>query len=64
FELPVHVTTPPAVDGPTSAFENPQFSTAIGLLKYGHAVQSMAIAPSLLENISHKFTSIFRGFRL
>ncbi len=28
------------MSGLTSAFENPQFSTAIGLIKYAQAVQS------------------------
>src|SRR5215210_7843936 len=40
FELPVHVTHAQTMSGLTSAFENPQFSAAIGLIKYAHA-QSM-----------------------
>jgi cell division protein FtsA len=39
FGLPVHVTHAQTVSGLTSAFENPQFSTAIGLIKYAEAVQ-------------------------
>ncbi|HEX4083748.1 MAG TPA: cell division protein FtsA [Chthoniobacteraceae bacterium] len=39
FELPVQVTHAQTMSGLTSAFENPQFSTAIGLIKYAQAVQ-------------------------
>src|SRR5438105_6812023 len=39
FEMPAHVTHAQTLAGLTSAVENPQFSTAIGLLKYAHAVQ-------------------------
>lgn len=39
FGMPVHVTHAQTVSGPTSAFENPQFSTAIGLVKYAEATQ-------------------------
>jgi cell division protein FtsA len=39
FELPVHITHAQTMSGLTSAFENPQFSTAIGLIKYAQAVQ-------------------------
>jgi cell division protein FtsA len=39
FEMPAHVAHAQTMSGLTSAFENPQFSTAIGLLKYAQAVQ-------------------------
>ncbi len=39
FEMPVHLTHAQTVSGVTSAFENPQFSTAIGLIKYAQALQ-------------------------
>jgi cell division protein FtsA len=39
FGLPVHLTHAQTVSGLTSAFENPQFSTAIGLIKYAEAMQ-------------------------
>ncbi|MEO8353024.1 MAG: cell division protein FtsA, partial [Chthoniobacteraceae bacterium] len=38
FGLPVHVTHARTMSGITSAFENPQFSTAIGLVKYAQAM--------------------------
>ncbi len=39
FGMPVHLTHAHTVSGITSAFENPQFSTAIGLIKYAQAMQ-------------------------
>jgi cell division protein FtsA len=39
FEMPAHVTHAQTTWGLTSAAENPQFATAIGLLKYAQAVQ-------------------------
>jgi len=40
FDMPAHLAHAQTMSGLTSAFENPQFSTAIGLLKYAQAVQS------------------------
>jgi cell division protein FtsA len=40
FDMPAHVAHAQTMSGLTSAFENPQFSTAIGLIKYAQAVQS------------------------
>jgi cell division protein FtsA len=39
FGMPAHLTHAQTVSGLTSAFENPQFSTAIGLIKYADAMQ-------------------------
>ena len=40
FDMPAHIAHAQTMSGLTSAFENPQFSTAIGLIKYAQAVQS------------------------
>ncbi len=55
--LPAHLTHAQTVSGLTSAFENPQFSTAIGLIKYAEAMQPERPA-GLLGKIRKKF-SIF-----
>jgi len=39
FGVPVRLTHAHAVSGPASAFENPQLSAAIGLIKYAQATQ-------------------------
>jgi cell division protein FtsA len=40
FEIPARVAHAQTMSGLTSAFENPQFATAIGLIKYAQAVQA------------------------
>ena len=40
FEMPAHAAHAQTMSGLTSAVENPQFSTAIGLIKYAQAVQA------------------------
>ena len=40
FEAPVSLAHAHSVSGPTSAFENPQLSTCIGLVKYAQAVNA------------------------
>jgi cell division protein FtsA len=40
FELPARVAHAQTMSGLTSAFENPQFSAAIGLIRYAQAVQA------------------------
>jgi cell division protein FtsA len=40
FEMPAHATHAQTMSGLTSAVENPQFSTAIGLIKYAQAVHA------------------------
>ncbi|HEY3897855.1 MAG TPA: cell division protein FtsA [Chthoniobacter sp.] len=57
FGMPVHLTHAQTVSGLTSAFENPQFSTAIGLIKYADAMQPERPA-GLFGRIRKKF-SIF-----
>lgn len=39
FGVPVHLTHAKTMSGLTSAFENPQLSTGIGLIKYAQAMQ-------------------------
>ncbi len=60
FGLPVQVTSTRNVSGPTSTFENPQFSTAIGLTKYANAVYSQIPDESLLSKISSTLGGLFR----
>src|SRR6202790_5913392 len=40
FEMPARVAHAQTMSGLTSAFENPQFSSGIGLIKYAQAVQT------------------------
>ena len=61
FGMPAHLTHAHAVSGLTSAFENPQFSTAIGLLKYAEALQPER-PRSLLTRVFGKFSFLWMWF--
>jgi cell division protein FtsA len=62
FELPARVAHAQTMSGLTSAFENPQFSAAIGLIKYAQAVQSDRGRPR--RGFGRIFGKIFNGMRL
>ena len=59
FEMPAHVAHAQTMSGLTSAFENPQFSTAIGLIKYAQAVQ----ADRPRRGLGRLFGKLFSGIR-
>jgi len=56
FGMPVHTTRAQSLSGVTSAFENPQFSTAIGLVRYAQADQ--------IGRPSGLFAKLKRGLRI
>ena len=60
FELPVQLTRAKDVGGATQTFENPQFSTAIGLAKYAMAVSANIPEESLLQKMAHGLGGLFR----
>ena len=57
FNLPVHVTHAKTMSGITSAFENPQFSTAIGLTKYAQAMQGGVRRGGFFKKLVRRLTS-------
>jgi cell division protein FtsA len=59
FEMPAHVAHAQTMSGLTSAFENPQLSTGIGLIKYAQAVQTDRPRGGL----GRIFGKIFSGMR-
>jgi cell division protein FtsA len=61
FELPARVAHAQTMSGLTSAFENPQFSTAIGLIKYAQAVQADRPATRGFRGLITKFFSGMRS---
>lgn len=62
FGMPVHLTRAQDVSGPTSAFENPQFSTAIGVAKYAQAVRSEMPEEGFLGGLFKKLRFPFGAF--
>lgn len=62
FGMPVHVAHAQSMSGLTSAFENPQLATAIGLIRYAQAVETER--PSgWFGKIKRKLPMIFGGQR-
>jgi cell division protein FtsA len=59
FEMPAHVAHAQTMSGLTSAFENPQLSTAIGLIRYAQAVQ----ADRPRRGLGRLFGRFFSGMR-
>ncbi len=60
FELPVQQTRAKDVGGAMQTFENPQFSTAIGLTKYAMAVSANIPEETLFERLSQGLGGLFR----
>ena len=60
FELPARVAHAQTMSGLTSAFENPQLSAAIGLIKYAQAMQTDR-RPT--RGLGRLFGKIFNGMR-
>lgn len=52
FDAPVVLAHAHAVSGPTSAFQNPQLSTCIGLVKYAQAVHSGMPPETIFDKVS------------
>ena len=64
FGMPVHLTHAQTVSGITSAFENPQYSTAIGLIKYAQAMQGDKPRAGLIRRFWRKlpFFGVWLGW--
>jgi cell division protein FtsA len=62
FGMPVTMAHALPMAGVTSAFENPHFSTALGLVKYAHLVQmDRPSSNGLIQNAFQKIKGIFRN---
>jgi cell division protein FtsA len=61
FGMPVTMAHALPMAGVTAAFENPQFSTALGLVKYAHLVQTdRPESRGILTRAFKKFTGMFK----
>jgi cell division protein FtsA len=58
FGLPVHTAFPQKLSGVTSAWDDPRFSTAIGLVKYAQAMH----AERRKDNLAGKLWGKLKGF--
>ncbi len=60
FGMPVSIVHARSVAGVTSAFERPEYSTAIGLVRYAQAVQADRHTPSIGGRIAQALGGIFK----
>jgi len=60
FDLPVHLARDSDVSGPKSVLNNPQYSTAIGLIKFAQALRAEEEDPGWIPSIIQKLGDIFR----
>ncbi|GAT34316.1 cell division protein FtsA [Spartobacteria bacterium LR76] len=60
FDLPVSLAREAGVSGPKSVLNNPQYSTAIGLIKFTQALRAEEEDPGLFGSVLQKIGGIFR----
>jgi cell division protein FtsA len=60
FEMPVHLAREVGVSGPKSILNNPQYSTAIGLVKFTQALRAEEEEPGFIGSVLEKIGGIFR----
>jgi cell division protein FtsA len=64
FGLPVHIGHSLTVGGPTSAIESPEYSTAIGLVRYALGSQrDQHQPPSPLRKMGQSFQHLIQKVR-
>ena len=60
FDLPVELTRARNVGGATQVFENPQYSTAIGLTKYAKVITKNSNPESILDRFTTSLGDLFK----
>jgi cell division protein FtsA len=60
FDLPITLAREAGVSGPKSVLNNPQYSTAIGLIKFNQALRAEEEDPGLIGSMMEKIGGIFR----
>jgi cell division protein FtsA len=64
FGLPVHIGHSQTVGGPTSAIESPEYSTAIGLVRYAQSTQrDEHKSPTAIDKIRRGFHTLVQKVR-
>jgi cell division protein FtsA len=63
FDLPVHIGHSHTVGGPTSAIESPEYSTAIGLVRYAVSTQDPHRPPSAWQRFGAKMQQLVQKVR-
>ena len=63
FGMPVHRSQSAPVSGITATFDNPQYATPIGLIRYAQILDSERPPRSALTRLGRKLSGMFRGSR-
>ncbi len=61
LELPVHRGGESTMSGPTALFENPQYATCVGLIRYAQLLDEQRPASGPLSRLGQKFEKLFRA---
>lgn len=65
FGLPVHIGRSRSINGPTAAIESPEYSTAIGLLRYAvHSHRDNHHAPSFWRQVGSRLQGLLSKVRV
>lgn len=62
--LPVHRPSTAPISGLTATFENPQYATPIGLIRYAQIIESERPSRSAIARLAGKLGTFFAGARL
>ena len=62
--LPVHRGNTAPISGLTATFENPQFATPIGLIRYAQLLENERPQRSAISKLANRITGLFGGSRL
>ena len=60
FDIPVELTRARNVSGATQIFEDPQYSTAIGLTKYARLVTKNIAPESMIDRLTQGLGNLFK----
>ncbi|MDA0812259.1 MAG: cell division protein FtsA [Verrucomicrobia bacterium] len=64
LSLPVHRGNTAPISGLTATFENPQFATPIGLIRYAQLLENERPQRSAISKLANRITGLFGGSRL
>ena len=61
FGIPVQKAGSSSMSGPSALFENPQYATPVGLIRYAQLLDEQKPKKGALSKLGHKFEKIFGG---
>ncbi|MEM9016727.1 MAG: cell division protein FtsA [Verrucomicrobiota bacterium] len=63
FEVPVQKSGSASMSGPSALFENPQYATPVGLIRYAQLLDEQRPKSGTLTKLGQRFEKIFGGSR-